>query len=360
MKKFATIFKNFEEVHLTKDVGMIPMAMSKILGQKSKIFYWKRNRIEEVKNNYKELIDLHPVKACNCFIFYAKVFYYLLIYKIDIVNLYHIGKHVIIFSFLCKYLKIKTFIKLDMALDTVATIDSWFKKNNLRSKSIRAMINNVSLITVEEDVVLNKLTDIDKVFKKIERFNNSLYEKTVKDLEIKEKKKIFLIVGRIGAYQKNHELILDALKNIRDFKGWKFVFVGNVEDKFYELVNEFECDGVNFIGNKNREELFKLYSESSVFVMTSRWEGFSLALLESAYMGCYVISTDVGGVMAITNKGQYGEVINQNDVDSLCLALKKIIDGHNDIQSNLNERITYVRANFNLEKNLRKIDWQKI
>ena len=71
-KKFATIFNAYENVLLTKDVGMIPSGFSKLSDyDKSVLFYWdkKGDKVEEEH----ELLTIVPIKTKNRLIYYASI-----------------------------------------------------------------------------------------------------------------------------------------------------------------------------------------------------------------------------------------------------------------------------------------------
>ena len=358
MTKFATIFRDFESVHLTKDVGMIPMTMTKITGCKSSLFYWSRSNILE-NNNYSELIDLRPVKARNRVSFIAKVIYFIFFEKFTIVNLYHIKYETIILSLILEALGVNVYLKMDMNYSGVELLREKFKKNLFYKRLVELVIKSSKFITIELEDMYPKLKEVSLYFEKVHVMPNSILKDTVPccQIEFEQRCDYFLVSGRIGSYEKNHELILASLKKISDFKKWKVVFAGPVASEFMHLYEESGLgDRIIFLGQLEREELFQWYARSKVFVLTSRWEGFSLALLEAAYMGCYVIATDVGGVKEVTKNGLYGTIIGQDNALDLSLAMDSIINRTNDApEIHFKERLIYLRDNFDLEKKLEKI-----
>ena len=356
-KCFITVFKDFEQVHLTKDVGMIPMAMSKILNVKSKLIYWKKDC--EVENKYLGLVELVPISAHNYFFFILKLVFLLVKYNPGFVNFYHMEKVTIALTYLLKLIGIKTYIKLDISEDTVRLIDVWYKTNSIKKFFLRAFVKRANLVSIEDKSLKRDLQKIDRIFDKIVYIPNSILIETVSDNNA-VKENVFLIVGRIGSYQKNHELLFKAISKINDTKGWEFIFAGPIDKTVFSEVPESILinEQVKFVGNLNREDLFKLYARSKVFVLPSRWEGFSLALLEAAYMGCYILATQVGGVEAVTNNGKLGTIIEQDHIDMLTSELLNIINDENrSVNSGLTNRYSFVKDNFDLEINLRKINW---
>ena len=58
-----------------------------------------------------------------------------------------------------------------------------------------------------------------------------------------------------------------------------------------------------------------------VFVLPSRWEGLSLALVEAMGAGRAVVATDVGGNPEVVRDGQTGLLVPPNDAGALADAL---------------------------------------
>ena len=107
---------------------------------------------------------------------------------------------------------------------------------------------------------------------------------------------------------------------------------------------------VELKGSVNRNDLFEIYKKSSVFLMTSRFEAFSLAALEAAWMGCYIVSTPVGGVSQLTNDWKLGRKINIEDANNLAKILIDICNNSDLLIKNINQRIEYVHREFNISR----------
>lgn len=113
---------------------------------------------------------------------------------------------------------------------------------------------------------------------------------TKRDLNT-QKKKVVLNVGRLD-YQKNQDLLIKAFVNIKN-DDWMLHIIGEgVNRNTYEdLIKSLDIeDKVKLLGNKTNVETY--YNESSIFVFSSRFEGFPNALTEAMYFGLSSISTD--------------------------------------------------------------------
>lgn len=150
-----------------------------------------------------------------------------------------------------------------------------------------------------------------------------------------------ITVGRICSYQKNTDMILNALSKI-DLKDWKFYFIGPLTDSFntssesnykkhieqFYLENPLLEERVIFTGPiYDSKEIYEYYLRAKVFVLTSRYEGFANVLSEAAALGCYIVSTDVGGASLVSNDWQFGTKIEQEDIEGLAEIFQSIIAG---------------------------------
>lgn len=79
---------------------------------------------------------------------------------------------------------------------------------------------------------------------------------------------------------------------------------------------------VRFIGEKDRRAVHRYLAESDFFVLPSRYENFSNAVLEAMAHGLPVISTEVGYVQHIVRESGAGVTVSLGDVDALATALE--------------------------------------
>ena len=156
-----------------------------------------------------------------------------------------------------------------------------------------------------------------------------------------EKDNIMVCVGRIGNHQKNTEMLLSALEEV-DLKDWKICMLGpvtssfdlNSEGNFQEMIDDFfqrnpqHKDKLIFTGIiYDQREVFDYYNRAKILLMTSRHESWGNVYSEAAALGCYIISTDVGGATLCSNNWQFGTMIEQEDVAGLAKVLQAMVDG---------------------------------
>lgn len=156
-----------------------------------------------------------------------------------------------------------------------------------------------------------------------------------------EKENIMVCVGRIGCYQKNTEMLLNALRKV-DLKEWKIYMLGPITssfdlkegDDFQNVIDQFfeECPQhkgkLIFTGMiYDAKIVFEYYNRAKVLLATARHEGFANVYSQAAALGCYVISTDVGGADVCSNGWKYGIKLNQNDSAGLANVLAELVCG---------------------------------
>ena len=93
-----------------------------------------------------------------------------------------------------------------------------------------------------------------------------------------------------------------------------------------KIVSENEISSqVEFLGF--REKLLENYKKSSIFVLSSRYEGFGLVLIEAMSQGCACIACDYKGRQReIIRNEMEGMLCSTNNVEEITLALKKLLD----------------------------------
>ena len=73
--------------------------------------------------------------------------------------------------------------------------------------------------------------------------------------------------------------------------------------------------------------LFKLFDiKAKVLLSTSRHEGFANVYSQAAALGCFIVSTDVGGADVCSNNWNYGVKLCQEDSDGLAKVIYDIVN----------------------------------
>ena len=99
-----------------------------------------------------------------------------------------------------------------------------------------------------------------------------------------------------------------------------------------------------------RKDIDAVMRESSIFVLSSRVEGFGMVLIEAMSQGCACISFDDGGRQReIITSEKEGIVVEEHDARMLAANLEKLIDD-SELRHALSESAVERADYFNLDK----------
>lgn len=125
-------------------------------------------------------------------------------------------------------------------------------------------------------------------------YNPTYREEVRRELNVDEDTFVVGTVGRME-YQKNHEFLIKIFNEINTkCKKAKLILVGDgvLRQEIQNQVNELGIeDKVVFLGIRN--DVYRLLQAMDVFIMPTRFEGLSLALLEVECAGLPCLTTDV-------------------------------------------------------------------
>ncbi|MDO4935204.1 MAG: glycosyltransferase [Phascolarctobacterium sp.] len=340
-KRFLTVFENFNQEHMFKDVGGIPYALSKYCHYKTTVLYLNNQDVASI-NGYDDYVNLVrlSLKEKN-FLNTINIIWYLIKHggEYDIVNFYHgLGK-VLRISRILKIFhpRVKIYVKLDMDEERFRKV---FNYQRHWASYIGYFFSQVckswavDLFTVESKIYTEKLKSLKRFHGKLKYLPNGFFSDLVMECENASKEKIILTVGRIGTYQKNNELLVNAIINIGEQKlsGWKVYLVGNITDNFFKWLTEqqnqysFLKDIIVLTGNiANKQELYSVYARASIFVLTSRWEGSPLVVPEAMHFACCPILTDCCAAIHDYVDCNSGIIVRNNDLKLVVGALENCL-----------------------------------
>jgi glycosyltransferase involved in cell wall biosynthesis len=192
----------------------------------------------------------------------------------------------------------------------------------------RIAINSVkksdALLVLSESWKIFYSESCDVGFEKIHVMENPIEVNT----NSATKEELVLFSGRVGDRKGAFKLI-EAWSKISSEErgGWKLVLTGDGEiSKARRMVEELAVsESADVLGWVEENELLKLMSSCSIFVLPSRNEGLPMSLLEAMAQGAAVIATPVGGIPEVVEDGVNGLLIGVNDVEELSMSLKTLI-----------------------------------
>lgn len=139
-----------------------------------------------------------------------------------------------------------------------------------------------------------------------------------------EHTKVFINIARIMP-QKNHELLIKTFdKFVNDGYNAILLIIGDnktCKDLTIQLKKLIHNNSIFFLGLRNNVSDYLYYSD--FFCLSSSWEGLPISLLEAGLMGCYPISTPVGGVPDVIKNISLGLLSKDITIPSYLEMLKK-------------------------------------
>lgn len=162
---------------------------------------------------------------------------------------------------------------------------------------------------------------------------NSVHIPLVKyDVPCKNRVKRIVNVGRLDE-QKNQKLLIEAFaliaNEIPDYT-LEIFGEGTLKDSLEKLVCDRNLQG-RVIFRETTKNIFEEVYKSSLFVLSSDFEGMPNALMEAMALGVPCISTDCrpGGARELITDGYNGYIVDCGSVCNLAKTIKKVLGDDN-------------------------------
>ncbi|GBG97259.1 glycosyltransferase family 4 protein [Lactococcus termiticola] len=158
-------------------------------------------------------------------------------------------------------------------------------------------------------------------------------------------KTIISYAGRLQPKLKGVETLLSAFEKMsQDFSQLELHIAGDgpiLED----LKAKHQSASIVFHGKLSHEEVMTLDARSDIFVLMSKLEGFSTALLEAGLLQNLLISTDVGGAREMIPNDDYGYVI-ENSEEALMEVLRTVLSNKEQMRQTQLKISEHIKENF--------------
>lgn len=147
---------------------------------------------------------------------------------------------------------------------------------------------------------------------------------------ISTRQKKILGAGRIDDWHyKGFDLLIKAWAQIEKlYPEWILEIAGNYTSKkdLDKLIADAGIEN-RVIFSGFHTDMEKLYQSAEIFVLSSRYEGFGMVLIEAMSQGCACITCDYKGRQKeIITDDSFGLVVKPNDEQAIATALEKMID----------------------------------
>jgi glycosyltransferase involved in cell wall biosynthesis len=135
---------------------------------------------------------------------------------------------------------------------------------------------------------------------------------------------VIIMVARFTEV-KEHDVLLRAFASIPAGPRLRLIGEGPLRENSEKLAQQLGvADRVEFMGD--REDVASLLASSDLFVLVTKFEMFSLSILEAMRAGLPVIASDVGGNGEAIENGKTGFLVPGGSVNALAEALSLVLD----------------------------------
>lgn len=157
----------------------------------------------------------------------------------------------------------------------------------------------------------------------------------------------FLHVSRLDKEKNVDKLIKEW--NLKD----ELIIVGDGEEEYKKyIINLSKGKNIKFVGNKNKKELAKLYSNCNGLLLAAEDEPFGLVILEGVASGKPIIAINNGGPKDLI-KQDYGFLCkNQKEI----VEKAKILSDNKKLAKTMGNKAFELSKNYSLKNYLSKIE----
>lgn len=343
---FVTIFPVAQNVHLIKDVGQVANSMGASGAYEAKLVCYQNSDDYSLLKTEANHLQIEFLERCGRKLFMEKA---ILNYikqnaqQIDVIHFFHLTKETIYYVLHYKKCnpKGKAYIKMDVYNEMLEEGIRYSKKpliNWFHKQKEKQFFKKITAISAENPTSVQLLeVKYPLLKKKAFLLTNGINDEFLKKhypqpKSFSEKENVVLSVGRIGAKDKNYEMLLSSFVKVKN-QDWKLILVGPIENGFEEKVATAVRHHPNLEGKiiltgaiEDRIALYEYYNRSKVFCLTSPFESFGIAFVEAMYFGNYIIGTDgMSSFDYISNHSELGIKVAVNDEETLTSQMNELI-----------------------------------
>ena len=162
---------------------------------------------------------------------------------------------------------------------------------------------------------------------KISAPNLEEQKKLRQELRLRNDQIVLVSVGRL-VYQKAQSVLINAMREVLAQRPEIILYIAGEGPLRGELQKQIDSYGLHdqiyLLGN--RKDVLTLLSIAHIFVLSSRWEGLPMALLEAMGSGLPVVATEVEGVNEVLQQNIQGLLVPSEDAKALAIALFLLIN----------------------------------
>jgi glycosyltransferase involved in cell wall biosynthesis len=204
--------------------------------------------------------------------------------------------------------------------------DAPIQPKKIKKIYLNRLYDHVTVLTqADKNVIGSRL-------KRVTVLPNPLAFEPMGNLDVSQKEKVVLAVGRLDAgHVKGFDVLIKAFSMAKTDWSLQIAGTGTPESlsRYKELARVCGVEErVQFLGFIN--DPIKLYQKASIFVLSSRYEAFGLVVIEAMSQGCACIACDYKGRQReIITNGVNGIICKPDDIEGIASALTELTKNEN-------------------------------
>lgn len=251
---------------------------------------------------------------------------------------------------------------LGMHIPIIHTAHNAFERPNGAPMPFRTRFEKIYLNKLYNHITVLTQADkdvIDKRLKHVTVLPNPLTFNPIESMPPKEK--IVLASGRLDEWHvKGFDVLLKAWAALdKRNEEWKLIITGGSKTgKGLEYLKQL-CLGlgiqntVEFVGYQT--DMLPYYRNAAIYVLSSRYEGFGMVLIEAMSQGCACVVCDYKGRQRDIIGEDAGIICLPEDIESLSLAIRKLMSD-NSLRMLLGRKAVKRAEFFSIENTMKRWD----
>ncbi|MFA7116558.1 MAG: glycosyltransferase family 4 protein [Bacteroidales bacterium] len=170
--------------------------------------------------------------------------------------------------------------------------------------------------------------------------------------------KKFLAVGRLIYLTKGFDILIKAFNVFsKQNKEWTLDIVGEGPDETFlkQLIKDYNL-GKRIIIHPFSNNVQKYYASASIYILSSRWEGFGLVLLEAMAHNLPIIASKIPVTCEILNKSGANVFFESENFNDLAKKMIKMVNSDN--LKEMGEKAYSYSQKFDISYIIKK--WEKL
>ncbi len=221
-------------------------------------------------------------------------------------------------------------------------------------RMLRRATRVIVLSDAEREKILDRMPGLD-----VSILPNAVATSAYPDRERVWGEKTGVFLGRLDEAKGLSEIV-EACRLLAG-QGFKFKFscygTGQDQEEFFRRMRSVIGDDFHYGGVVSGVEKIKALEAADIFLMPSRFEGLSLALLEAMAAGCVPVVSNRGSIPSVVEDGRNGFLIDPGDITQIVGRIKYLLSegerGWDEYRSHARET---VRTRFDIDKYVRKLN----